>query len=130
MPSAQFKGFTTKGLAMLKLESVGDVIASREFTLDGTKKVTVLIGTPQCKPAPVDWVCPYQTVGIGSGRVRCGYGGDAVQALVLALQMVGAELYTCPEYEAGRLTWDWGRVKGDLGFPVPDNIRDVLPGGN
>ncbi|MGO8741925.1 MAG: hypothetical protein ACLQUR_05935 [Limisphaerales bacterium] len=41
--------------------------------------------------------------------------------------MVGAELYCSEEYENGRLTWDCGAVKGDLGFPVPENIRDVLP---
>lgn len=118
-----------KGSPMLKLDNVGEVIASRELTLDGSTKVTVLIGKPQCKPAPVDWYCPYQTVGVGSGRVRCGYGGDSVQALVLALSMVGAELYCSAEYEAGRLSWDWGAVKGDLGFPVPPNIQDVLPPG-
>lgn len=43
--------------------------------------------------------------------------------------MVGAELYCSDEYEGGRLTWDCGTVKGDLGFPVPPSIQDVLPTG-
>jgi hypothetical protein len=118
-----------EGSSMLKLDNVGEVIASRELTLDGTAKVTVLIGKPRYEPAPVDWYCPYQTVGVGSGRVRCAYGGDSVQALVLALSLVGAQLYCSAEYEAGRLSWDYGAVKGDLGFPVPPNIQDVLPPG-
>ena len=54
-------------------------------------------------------------------------GVDSVSALIRALTMVGAELYCSEEYENGRLTWDCGAVKGDLGFPVPENIRDVLP---
>ena len=118
---------------MLKLESVGDVIASRELTLDETSKVTVLIGKPLRLPIErewEDWRCPYQKLGGGDDRVRCAYGIDPVQALFLALQMIGAELYCSEEYKAGRLDWDCGKVKGDLGFPVADIIRDVLPGGN
>lgn len=111
----------------MKLENVGTVIASRELTLDESQKVEVLIGKPEPCPDGIDWYCPHQTVGVGSGRVRYAIGVDAVQALVLALSMVGAELYTSDEYEAHRLNWDGGSVKGDLGFPVPPNIRDALP---
>jgi hypothetical protein len=117
---------------MLKLESVGEVIATRELTLDETQKVTILIGKPQVLPNDKDWEdwrCPYQKLGLGHGHVKCGYGVDPVQALFQALQMIGAELYCSEEYEAGRLRWDCGATKGDLGFPVPENIRDVLPGG-
>jgi hypothetical protein len=113
---------------MLKLKDVGEVIASRDLTLDGNRKVTVLIGKPQ-QLADIDWYCPYQKVGIGSGKVMRAEGVDTVQALILALWMVGAELYCSDEYRAGRLTWDCGAVKGDLGFPVPPNIQDILPPG-
>ena len=114
---------------MMKLENVGIVIASRELTLDGNKKVEVLIGKPEPCPDGTDWYCPHQTLGIRSGRVRYAIGVDTVHALVLGLSMVGAELYTSEEYESGRLTWDCGAVKGDLGFPVPPNIQDILPPG-
>ncbi len=117
---------------MLKLKSVGEVIATRELTLDEAQKVTILIGKPQVLPSDKDWedwYCPYQNLGLGDDRVRCGYGIDPVQAIFLALQMIGAELYCSEEYEAGRLRWECGTVKGDLGLPVPDNIRDVLPDG-
>ncbi len=113
---------------MMKLENVGVVIASRELTLDETGKVTVLIGKPQ-QFGDIDWYCPYQIIGIRSGKVKRAEGVDSVQALVLALSIVGAKLYCSQEYEAGRLSWDGGTVKGDLGFPVPPNIQDVLPPG-
>lgn len=112
---------------MLKLTDIGEVIAKRELTLDGTKNVTVLIGKPQCFPEPTGWICAYRKIGIGVGRVKNAYGGDSVHALILALSMVGAELYCSGEYEAVRLTWDCGSIKGNLGFPVPPNIHDVLP---
>lgn len=114
----------------MKLKNVGVVVATRELTLDEDRKVEVLIGKPEPCPDGVDWYCPHQTVGRGSGEVRYAIGVDTVQALILALSMVGAELYYSEEYSAGRLTWDCGAVKGDLGFPVPENIRDVLPGGS
>ena len=112
---------------MMTLENVGTVIASRRLMLDKDQKVEVLIGKPEPCPNGIDWYCPHQTVGVRSGKVRYAIGIDPMQALVLALSMVGAELYTSDEYEAGRLSWDCGAVKGDLGFPVPENIRDVLP---
>ena len=113
----------------MNLENVGLVIAERELTLDADQKVQVLIGKPERSPDGVDWYCPQQIVGIRSGSVRYAMGVDPVQALVLALCMVGAELYASAEYEAGRLSWDCGAVKGDLGFPVTENIRDALPKG-
>jgi hypothetical protein len=113
---------------MLKLNDVGEVIATRDFVLDGMEKVTVSIGKPQQLPDHEDWYCPYRTLGVGSGKVRCAYGVDSAQALILALSMIGAELYTSDEYETGRLCWFGPPPKGDLGFPVHETIRDVLPG--
>ncbi len=113
---------------MIKLDNVGVVIASRELTLEDGQKVEVLIGKPEPCPDGTDWYCPYQKLGVGLKGVKCAIGADSVSALIRALTMVGAELYTSDEYEAGRLTWDCGATKGDLGFPVPETIRDVLPG--
>jgi hypothetical protein len=55
---------------------------------------------------------------------RGAHGVDAVQALDLALKMVGAVLYTHAAWKAARLTWLGGR---NLGFPVTDNLRDLVP---
>lgn len=82
---------------MLKLKDVGEIIATRDFTLDKTGKVTVLIGKPQQFPGGDDWYCPHQKLGIGSGKVKYAGGVDPVQALVLALSMLGAELYCSRE---------------------------------
>lgn len=109
--------------------SVGTVIATRKLSIDGKQIVEVLIGKPQPLPDGNDWYCPYQIQGIGSGKIRRSGGIDAVQALILALQDAGAWLVSSPEFEAGKLSWDSGAVKGDLGFPVPKNIQDVLPPG-
>lgn len=114
---------------MMNRQSIGVVIASRELMLDADQKVEVLIGKPERCPDGVAWYCPYQKHGVGLEHVKSAIGADSVSALVRALTMVGAELYCSNEYQDGRLTWDCGAVKGDLGFPVPPNIQDVLPSG-
>ncbi len=111
----------------MKLTNVGIVIATRDITLDSHQKVEVRIGKPEPMPDGIDWYCPYQIDGIGSGNVWWAGGVDAVQALVLALSQVGAKLVCSPEFEAGRLNWDCGAVKGDLGFPLPQSVVDLAP---
>jgi hypothetical protein len=105
--------------SMMNLETVGIVIASRDLMLDGDQRVEILIGKPEPCSDGVDWYCPHQTLGIGSGKIRYAVGVDSVQALILGLSMVGAELYASEEYESGRLSWDGGARTGNLGFPVP-----------
>ena len=51
---------------------------------------------------------------------------DSVQALLLALQAIGAELYRSEHHLSGRLLWE--KEGGGYGFPVPRNIRDLLVG--
>jgi hypothetical protein len=72
------------------------------------------------------WTCRYEIDWPGAPRRREIGGLDSVQALFLALQAIGAELYTSEHHEAGRLRWD---KEGDgYGFPVPRTIRDLLIG--
>ena len=55
-----------------------------------------------------------------------GHGVDALQALVLTLQMIGAEIYSSSYHREGRL-----RVyptETGYGFPVPRSLRDLLVG--
>jgi len=49
-----------------------------------------------------------------------------VQALVIALKLVGTELYTSEAHAGGRLRWE--TEGGGYGFPVPGTIRDLLVG--
>jgi hypothetical protein len=80
-------------------------------------------------PAPDEgnsWSCRYEIGWPGAPRTRSIAGGDSVQALLLALQVIGAELYTSDHHKAGRLRWE---KEGDgYGFPVPQTIRDLLVG--
>ena len=54
------------------------------------------------------------------------YGLDQMQAVVLALQGVGAILYLSDYHQTGRLYFD--KLGNGYGFPVPKNIRDMLVG--
>lgn len=109
---------------MFDLKDVGEVIAERRLYLEGEpqRKIRVLLGKPQTRPAPSNEefsLCPYQIVGIGDETVKAAGGVDAVQALQLALRMIGAELQLkySPECEC-RLRWEAGEGT-DLGFPEP-----------
>lgn len=73
-----------------------------------------------------DWSCRYEIGWPEKTRGMNAVGVDATQALLSAMQMIGAELYTSAHHKAGRLCWDEpGR---GYGFPVPSNIRDLLEG--
>lgn len=110
----------------MQLKDVGMQIATRVLDVGG-KRVTVVIGKPEKFPDAEDYYCPYQIVGLGNERVRYAGGVDAVQAMLLALKMIGTDLCTSPEAQAKQLTWQGGQSPGDLGFPVPESVRDLAP---
>lgn len=72
---------------MLKLDSVGEVIARRTLTLlhdqGAPSEVLVLLGKPTRLPDHEDYYCPYQIKGAGSGNVGYACGVDPMQALSL-----------------------------------------------
>lgn len=111
----------------MKLRSVGTVIATRVLVLSKRKKISVVIGKPRKFRNGMDYYCPLQITGMGDEQVKYSGGVDAVQALQLALEHIGTRLYSSEEARTGRLSWDGGSTKGDLGFPVPHVIRDLLP---
>jgi Domain of unknown function (DUF6968) len=103
--------------------------------LIATRVLTVRDGETETKVpvrlfAPVhegrSWGCRYEIDWPDRRKTVTARGVDSVQALWIALQMVGAELYTSAYHEAGTLVFDEpGR---GYGFPVPANIRDMLVG--
>ncbi|MGN6460342.1 MAG: DUF6968 family protein [Pseudolabrys sp.] len=96
-------------------------------TKDGTADVAVPVSifAPQ-QSEHGDWACRYEIGWPEKTRVMNAAGIDAMQALLSALQMIGTELYTSAYHKAGRLYWDEpGR---GYGFPVPNNLRDLLEG--
>jgi len=55
-------------------------------------------------------------------------GIDSVQALVMALFMIGSEIYTSGYHKAGQLKFE--SPGSGYGFPVPVTLRDLLKGGD
>jgi hypothetical protein len=107
---------------------LGEVMMSRELNgADGTV-ITVLIGKPQPFPDGADYFCPWQIVGAGSEKVHRAGGVDSVQAVILALQMIGATLMNA-EAMFGHAFASTVFDPPTFGFPVPPNLTDLLPTG-
>lgn len=87
--------------------------------------VTITIQAPVVDPMGC-WRCDYEIGWPDAPRVLYGYGHDAVQALIIALQMIGFDLYMSEAHEEGRLWFD--RPGSGYGFPVPKSERDLLIG--
>lgn len=104
------------------------IIARRVLTLrDNNKTVPVVIEmrAPE-RMSDIEWRCHF-TIDWPDGRAeRWGAGVDAVQSLLFALQMIGAELYASESHKQGRLFWETPGI--GYGFPVTQNIRDLLIG--
>ena len=103
------------------------LIASRTLILrkpEGNIEVPVRIVAPE--PEGENWSCRFE-VGWPDGTWNMAAGGvDAAQALHIALQLIGAQIYASDHHASGRLMW-LEPGKG-YGFPVPDSIRDLLIG--
>jgi hypothetical protein len=103
------------------------IIATRTFVLrDKNLSVEMPVRIHAPEKAEGDWICRFE-IEWPEGRVeRWGAGVDAVQALWIALQMIGTEIYTSQKHEAGQLALlEQGR---GYGLPVPNNMRDLLVG--
>lgn len=103
------------------------IVASRLLVLRSDPQdieIAVLIHAPEIDN--VDWICRFEIEWPEGCVERWAAGVDAVQALLLALQMIGAEVYTSLHHKAGRLEW-LGAGRG-YGFPVPNSIQDLLIG--
>ncbi len=97
--------------------NIGDVIVEREFELrqgGQSQRVRLLIGRPRRMAEPgSDWTCPFQIQGLGDEQIREACGVDAVQALMLCLQMASALLQ---HHRKQGLALTWLGQK-DLGLP-------------
>jgi hypothetical protein len=82
--------------APMKLTTVGQVIATRSIRYNGSDRLAyvVKIGLPQQFPDSEDCYCPVQIVGeSNAGEVLYSAGIDSVQALQLAMKLVGGILF-------------------------------------
>lgn len=104
------------------------IIATRSLTLKmetGEVEVPIRIFAPQ-KSQNGSWTCRYE-IGWPEGQWAMDAAGfDAPQALVIALKMIGSEIYASNYHKAGRLWWD--RLGGGYGFPISPSLRDLLEG--
>lgn len=114
---------------MFQIKEIRDVVAERPLYLEGQadSSIRVVLGKPQRAPGSSDddlILCPYQILGIGDEKVRSAGGADAVQALQLAMGMIGSELYfKLNRQHGGKLRWE-GERTGISVFPYrPDSNR-------
>lgn len=107
----------------MKVESIGEVIAEREFTLirDSNESQTLLVtlGKPQRAPNHTDFFCPYEIRNDGTQAVYGLCGIDAFQAMPMALKGIALKAEVIRENSGGRLIGDGGD-KGDLGVSAPE----------
>jgi hypothetical protein len=72
------------------------------------------------------WWCHYE-IGWPEGIWKSRAGGvDSAQALFLAMQMIGSDIYTSNYHQSGELFLD--RPGEGYGFPVPSSLRGLLMG--
>lgn len=104
------------------------LIASRVLRLvSGNDKIRIPIRifAPE-KSKDGSWFCRYEVDWPGEEhKVEIG-GFDSIQAIVLAFQAIGAEIYSSNYHKAGNLFWE-APGKG-YGFPVVPTLRDLLQG--
>jgi hypothetical protein len=103
------------------------LIATRVLRLsrpNGDVEVLIRVFAPEQRSD--HWVCRIE-VGWPDGPLTMEAGGvDAVQALQIAMQLIGSQLYASDHHASGRLVWQ-EPGKG-YGFPVTNNLRDLLVG--
>jgi hypothetical protein len=103
------------------------VIAERTLKLRSQKRdvpIPIRIFAPrQEKDA---WACRWEIHWPDRLRSSVAFGYDGAQSLIHALQSVGSEIYASTEHKSGQLRWSESRT--GYGFPVPQNIRNVLVG--
>lgn len=95
------------------ISTMTDIIAERQLVVEGEpgKSVVLTIGKP-CPDPRGDWVCPVEVQGVGESQQLNGYGVDAVQALMNALEAARYIL----DQSGLTLTWPGGEP-GDAGIP-------------
>lgn len=102
-------------------------IAGRSLTLFGA---TGNIEIPIRIFAPVQQgnacSCRYEIDWPEGRETMEAWGNDTVQALELALRMIGADLYTSSYHRSGKLMFR--ELGNGYGFPVTNTLRDMLVG--
>lgn len=122
-----FRGHVEWNQEKKAAQTTEDVVARRTLRIieaTGEHAVAVRIYAPQ--PAGSAVGCRYEIDWPKGMRKMTMFGFDGIQAMVHALQMIGAELYNSPYHEPGSLVFD--KPGRGYGFPVPSSDRSLLQG--
>ena len=104
------------------------IIASRLLKLrdaDADIEIPIRIFLPE-KLENDSWTCRYEIDWPEGKWTLAAHGVDSIQAIDLALHMIGSEIYTSNYHKAGKLFLE--APGGGYGFPVPKTLRDLLEG--
>lgn len=104
------------------------IIASRLLKLRGVAadvEIPIRIFLPE-EVENSSWLCRYEIDWPDGKWTLAAHGIDSIQAIDLALHMIGSEIYTSNYHKSGQLFLEApGR---GYGFPVPKTLRDLLEG--
>jgi hypothetical protein len=103
------------------------VVATRMLTLkteSGEIGVPIRVFAPEKEDS--GWSCRYQIDWPEGTEDMKAAGADSMQALIIAMKMIGADLYSSSYHRSGKLRFE---AQGSgYGFPVVTSIRDLLEG--
>ena len=102
-------------------------VATRELKLrsqSGDAAVRIDIFAPERDGEA--WKCLYEINWPTEKWSSYGGGYDPMQAVILALQKIGTDIYFSDYHKSGNLFWD-SPGKG-YGFPLPPSAREMLIG--
>jgi len=102
------------------------IVSHRIFLRTSSGEAAIRIDIHEPGKQEKVWSCRYDIDWPEGKRTFQAVGFDALQSLVLALQMIGAEIYSSAYHLEGRLRAYDGE-KG-YGFPVSASLRDLLVG--
>ncbi|MEI9803778.1 MAG: hypothetical protein WDN48_04025, partial [Pseudolabrys sp.] len=104
------------------------LIATRTLTyLKGSDKIQIPIRIfAPAREKPGVWGCRYEIDWPDKKSANEIFGFDSIQALVLALQTIGAEIYSSNYHKSGNMFFD--KPGEGYGFPVVSTLRDLLQG--
>jgi hypothetical protein len=103
------------------------IIAHRRLIVSspsGNKEVPIRLFQPEENDGT--WVCRYEIDWPNRKWSSFAGGIDSIQALILALQKIGIEIYTSSYHLSQSVKWI--EQKKGYGFPVTSNVRDLLVG--
>lgn len=102
------------------------IIAKRELQVERAgAAVPLIIELHQPIQKGRAWKCDFVIHWPAKPHRGHAMGVDGVQALFLAMQMVGTLLYASQYHAAGQLKWSDG---GGYGFPLRASARDLASG--